>query len=41
MLFKEYINSWIKDDVIKDVNNIWIPSIKTKSVVTNISAIVY
>jgi len=41
MLFKEHINGWIKDDVIKDVNNIWIPSIKTKSVITNTSAIVY
>ena len=41
MLFKEYINGWIKEDVIKDVNNVWIPSIKAKSVITNISAIVY
>ena len=41
MLFKEYINSWIKDDVIKDINNVWIPSTKTKGVITNTSATVY
>ena len=41
MLFKEHINSWIEEDVIKGVNNVWIPSTKAKGVVTNISATVY
>ena len=41
MLFKKHTNGWIKENVIKDVNNVWIPSTKAKSVVTDISATVY
>ena len=41
LLYKEYINSLIEEDVIKDINNIQISSIKTKSGFTNISTIVF
>ena len=41
MLFKELTNGWIEENVIKDVNNVWIPSTKAKGVVTDTSATVY
>jgi len=41
MLFKEYINGWIEEDVIKDINNVWIPSMKAKDVITDTSVLVY
>ena len=41
MLFKEYTNGQIEEDIIKDVNNVWIPFTKAKGIVTDIIAIVY
>ena len=41
ILFKEHTNGWIKEDVIKDVNNIQIPSTKAKGVFTDTSTTVY
>ena len=41
MLFKEHTNGWIEEDIIKDVNNIWIPFTKAKGIITDIIATVY
>ena len=41
MVFKAHTNSWIKEDIIKDINNVWILSTKAKNIITDISAIIY
>ena len=41
MLFKEHTNGQIEEDIIKDVNNIQIPFIKAKGVITDIITTVY